>query len=429
MRKIAILFTENIFQHYTLPSKAVFIYEYNLDTSQEKVYSRSLVDTPSQDSFPTFLEDIIYTPDKKLFDRYFKDCESYDINTQHWLLYGKIYEDIYKHEILVHFHKFYSHIRDWVRYVPFHKLKKVCQEYVQNLIGIRTIFDINKSSRFYSEKVYPAITGIESNLLFVKQPLFNITFNREYWHSFVRCYYHLHTTTGRPSNTYDSINYNALNKKDGSRTPFISRFGDDGILVEFDLDAYHLRLIGQIINYSFPDESIHDYFGKQYFRTSVLTEDQYKHSKSISFRLLYGGLTEEYSHIEFFNKVETFKNGLWDIFHEVGYIESPISGKILKRESFSDLNPSKLFNYLLQTIETEYSVIFINEINLILSNVKSKLILYTYDSFLLDYNLQDGKSPLLGITNILKHSKIKVGRDYHSLLPYSMPHLAEGGHT
>ena len=52
--------------------------------------------------------------------------------------------------------------------------------------------------------------------------------------------YNLFTSTGRPSNTFNGINYAALNKEDGSRNRFISRF-ENGMLVEFDFDAYLLQ--------------------------------------------------------------------------------------------------------------------------------------------------------------------------------------------
>lgn len=421
MKKIVILFTEDLHKHYLLCQRQVFVYIYDLESKISSVEYCDAVDLKIKSNITITDQDIIFTPDKKLFDRFYEGPTSYDIRTQYWLHYGKVYKDIYEHEILKQFSKFYKGLENWVRYVPSVKLQEVCDDYINTLYSIPEVFQIEECNRFYSTKVYPAITGIEKNGLYVSQPLFNTLFSREYSTNYVWCYYNLHTTTGRPSNTFDTINYNALNKKDGTRSAFISRFDDKGVLVEFDLDAYHLRLISQIIDYEFPDESVHDYFAKQYFKTSTVTDTQYKESKSISFRLLYGGITEAYSNINFFQRVEGLKDKLWNDFKTQGYIKSPISGKTLKKDNLSDINSSKLFNYLLQTIETEYSIIFIEEINAILKDKKSKLILYTYDSFLIDYNLEDGKDALLQIGGILKHSKIRVGRDYHNLFPYVIP--------
>ena len=69
--------------------------------------------------------------------------------------------------------------------------------------------------------------------------------------------YNPYTATGRPSNRFGGLNFAALNKKDGSRKKFISRYGKEGMLVEMDYDAYHLRLIGDEVNYKFPKGSVH----------------------------------------------------------------------------------------------------------------------------------------------------------------------------
>ena len=43
--------------------------------------------------------------------------------------------------------------------------------------------------------------------------------------------YNIYTSTGRPSNRFGGTNFAALNKKDGSRKQYISRF-KNGVLVE-----------------------------------------------------------------------------------------------------------------------------------------------------------------------------------------------------
>jgi len=50
--------------------------------------------------------------------------------------------------------------------------------------------------------------------------------------------YNPFTSTGRPSNRFGGLNFAALNKSDGSRKQFISRY-NNGVLVEMDFDAYH----------------------------------------------------------------------------------------------------------------------------------------------------------------------------------------------
>ena len=54
--------------------------------------------------------------------------------------------------------------------------------------------------------------------------------------------YHPFTTTSRPSNNFGGVNYAALNKDDGSRDRFVSRF-EGGKLVQFDYDDIILVLL------------------------------------------------------------------------------------------------------------------------------------------------------------------------------------------
>ena len=49
------------------------------------------------------------------------------------------------------------------------------------------------------------------------------------------------------------------------------------------------------------------------------------------------------------------------------------------------MNPQKLFNYLLQNYETSQNILIIWDILSMLRGKKSKLVLYTYDSFLIDF--------------------------------------------
>ena len=88
--------------------------------------------------------------------------------------------------------------------------------------------------------------------------------------------YNIFTSTGRPSNRFGGTNFAALNKKDGSRKPYVSRY-KNGVLVEMDYDAYHLRLIGELIGYDFPKGSVHEHMA-EFFGVD------YEESKKLSFQ-------------------------------------------------------------------------------------------------------------------------------------------------
>ena len=381
-KKIVLLIPRDDRVHYIHYNCLFFICIYDCTEETYTYYKYdSYVDFQNQQNLFT-QGDIIFTSDKKTFDRLFPNTRCYDINTQHWLIYNEAFFNWHNFSLYNSYKKFYTNYVEWCTYVLEYKWEEICQQAIAHILKKPEILNINEISEYYTDKVYPNITFIESAGIRINNSVFNDFFDKNYDTDYVYCNYHLHTTTGRPSNTFDNVNFSALNKKDGTRKSFISRF-EKGILIEYDLDAYHLRLIAQILNYSLPNESVHVYFGKQFFKKEHLTDEEYIQSKNISFKLAYGGLTAEYSHVDFFHQMEDFKAKLWHSFNYHGYITSPLSKRKIKKSNLEDMNASKLLNYLLQMHETEYSIIFIQEIKSILENKKSKLILYTYDSFLL----------------------------------------------
>jgi len=252
---------------------------------------------------------------------------------------------------------------------------------------------------FYKNKIIPTFRGIETNKLY--------TVAGEYEKS----RFNLFTTTGRPSNSNNGINYAALNKEDGSRDKYISRF-DNGKIVEMDYDAFHLRLIAKIIDYKTPDESFHKYLGKQYFSSDNLTDDQYSESKKITFRILYGGLPDEYRHIKFFSKTDEYISKLWDIYINKGYIKTP-KGKRFYRANLGKTTPQKLFNYVIQAYETEFNTEIISNVSKIIN--KSKIILYIYDALVFDMH-PDEICKLKEIEKAMELPvKTLVGSNYGSL--------------
>ena len=85
----------------------------------------------------------------------------------------------------------------------------------------------------------------------------------------------------------------------------------------------------------------------------------------------------------------------------------------------TDMNPSKLFNYYLQSMETEYNMSMINKINALLGPYETKLVLYTYDSLLFDFAIKDGKQLILDIKETMTDKKfpvkIKAGKTMQDL--------------
>jgi len=153
---------------------------------------------------------------------------------------------------------------------------------------------------------------------------------------------------------------------------------------------------------------IHSAFAEMY-------KVDYQKAKELTFKQLYGGVFEQYKDLEFFKKVKVYTDNLWGDFQKNGWIECPTSGYIYEDKGLGDMKPQKLLNYVLQNLETSTNVSILWEIFQLLRGKKTKLVLYTYDSFLFDW---DENEPQL-IEDIKKvfnkyelNIKINQGNDY-----------------
>jgi len=222
--------------------------------------------------------------------------------------------------------------------------------------------------------------------------------------------YHPFTTTSRPSNNFGGVNYAALNKDDGSRDRFVSRF-EGGKLVQFDYDAYHPRIIGKMVDEPIPmDVSGHQTLADMY-------GVPYNDSKAITFRQLYGGVQQEYLHIPLFSKVSHKIDKMWMEFNRRGYVTTPL-GRKLSKSNLNDMNANKLFNYMLQATETELNMKILSKVMEFLKDKRSKMVLYTYDSYLLDIHSDDFNS-LQNLKILIEGNgfptKIEIGDRYSEM--------------
>ena len=227
-------------------------------------------------------------------------------------------------------------------------------------------------------------------------PQFNLNRSRIYTQ------YNLYTTTSRPSNTFNSINFAALNKDDGERACFKS---ENDKFIEIDFQGYHPRLIGELVGFNFPkDRNTYEYLGE------ILGVTQ-QEAKELTFKQLYGGVWSEYQSKPFFEKVLSYIDGMWDTYQYGKYLAT--DNKIFMPDV--DMTRSKLFNYIVQSKETSTNVELLRLVLSKLEGKKTKLVLYTYDAFLFDYSEED-KELISDIINTLKYPvTIKQGQSYHGL--------------
>tara|TARA_R110001632_G_scaffold121319_1_gene234010 strand:- start:2355 stop:3668 length:1314 start_codon:yes stop_codon:yes gene_type:complete len=351
----------------------------------------------------SMVDKTLYTIDKKSL-MYFLDCKLIDMNMLEWVDSGNIID---QESVSTTAHDFVTS-RFWNRadtnqIVPISKHLEKVQTVQEELIRISKLDD-DKRDYFdtYNNVIIPILHEIEKQGLYTKD-------GYEYTQ------YNPYTTTGRPSNRFQSINYAALNKEDGSRERFVSRF-PNGKLIEMDFDAYHIRLIADVLDHELPDGSVHEYLGMQYFGKDVLTKAEYNESKEISFRILYGGVPKEFMQIEFFAKVDKLIRKLWREFNTEKSIPTYLFKRPMYKSVLTNMTPQKLFNYYIQSLETESNISILSEIYKVMQKYHSKLVLYTYDSFLFDFDLSDGQIFITDVIDSIKFPmKVKHGYDYNNM--------------
>lgn len=233
--------------------------------------------------------------------------------------------------------------------------------------------------------------------------------------------YNLFTSTGRPSNRFGGINFAAMNKEDGSRKPFVSRYGSDGMLVMMDYSAFHPRLIASLANYQMPfDVNPYQFLATFFYNTANPTPPQIAASKGQCFKQMYGGIREQFLHIPYFRATQTYIDHRWSFFEKNGYVETPIYFRKIKTCHIDDPTPNKLFNYILQAYETEVAVQTLGRVLEFLGGKKTQPILYTYDSLLYDFHREDGKDTLRRIRDIMVDGKFPIkayaGKSYEEMV-------------
>jgi hypothetical protein len=242
----------------------------------------------------------------------------------------------------------------------------------------------------------------------------SFNFNEQYLPKNDRVFtqYNPYTTTGRPSNRHLNVNYSALNKSDGTREMFISRH-PHGTLIQFDYESYHIRLIAKMVGYEFPKgTTAHQHLANLY-GCDIET------AKKITFTYLYGGLDDNARQIPFFQKVDQYIRGLYQRFVISGKLTTLLYKREIPFDRIEGANEQKVFNYLLQSLETEINYMKIGEVLEYLSGKMSKMILYTYDAFLIDTHPIERENLLNDIREIMEKGgfpvKIEEGENYNDL--------------
>lgn len=359
----------------------------------------------------------LYTVNKKELLYHFNLQEAIDLS----LLYSmKKYDRLeYSREnnTLNYFYNKFKTFPSINQLIPLSKLYESCEK-VYNQVKQVIDFEIPSGFEFYNKTATNIFYLLELSGIGIyyepfiemfkpREPRYNIVDNT------VLTSYNLYNVTSRPTNAFNSVNFAAIPKSIEHRKCFVPK-GD--YFVELDFDGYHLRLLCDQIGYELTNESAHKQLAKQYFNKEEINEDEYNEAKQINFHAIYGKIPEKWAFLEIFTKIDSFIRDLWRRFEDDGEILDPISGKPFGR-GLKDMNPQKLMNYLMQSLETSRNILILKEVLRYLKDKKTKLVLYTYDALLFDFNKEDGKETLEKLQEILEEGgkypiKFKYSKDF-----------------
>jgi hypothetical protein len=164
------------------------------------------------------------------------------------------------------------------------------------------------------------------------------------------------------------------------------------------------------VNFELPKTSVHQWLAEQY-------GCDVNEGKGITFRLLYGGIDEEFRQIPYFDKVADYIDTLWERTQRYGYLLTRY--RRIPLGWIEQPNPQKVFNYLLQAVETELNVDILVKMMDYIRGTQISFSLYTYDSFLFDIPTDVDKSVLGDLKSIIEGSgfpvKGSMGTDYSIL--------------
>ena len=365
----------------------------------------------------------IWAIDKKSFDQLLQIPNAHDINLVGFLRDNSIFElsdyETPAHQLIrgnsVGHHKVNLAI-------PLLKHKEAFDEMADDVTDMVKKFTPGVAYPRFNDFIIGTLGKLESQGIFVDRELFKKRFDIDPGPSgIVHSQYNVYTSTGRPSNRFGGVNYAALNHTDGTRKCFCSRYGKDGKIVVVDYTAFHPRIICTLTKYPIPvDVDIYEYLAKLYFQKKVVDETDISNAKQLTFRQLYGGVEEKYSHIKWLANLKTFIDEQWAFFQEHRYVLTPIFKREITDKHITDPNPAKLFNYILQAVEGEVAIPKIKTVMEYLEGKKTKAVLYTYDAVIYDFHKDDGYGTLQEIRRIMSFDgafpmKTYLGDNYHDV--------------
>lgn len=403
---------------------AAFVH--NIKVNESVYFNFSHPDIESNSSFKEFKKYLssrsvkkIFVNDKKRYKYFLNEFNLYDINLFDFIENGNLLK--YKTSSCRSFIKYnFNNINQTNLIVPYSIHQEEFDDEVELLSNLETQSTDSYCFKFFNNIVIDTLFQVEKNGLKVDKSKFKSFFNAKVSNDKVYSEYFVYNPTGRPSNKFDNINYVALNKDNGCRESFISRY-DNGKLLMIDFTGFHPYIVSHLVEYKVPDdETIYEHLAKHYYNVTEVDSNTLSRSKKLTMVNLYGEISERYLDIEYFKKIDNLKNKYWNSFTKNGYVETPIYKRKITKNHVNEPNKNKLFAYIIQAAETEYGI---STLDRVIKYVKDKdivPILYVYDSIVFDVNNDTvDEESVSDVVDIIKNNQFKIkiyeGNNYNEL--------------
>jgi hypothetical protein len=341
---------------------------------------------------------VVRVLDKK-YHRYFLPGDNlYDVNFIEYI-------DETEHDTKVHvdFNRQKYYLKEVNSLIPiskhYEKWENIYKKATEKLVFSK-FYQVNE---FLNTKFTEVFYQLEKNGIGIDPRKFNKHFETTWkdnsiYGNTVFTQYNLYNLTTRPSNAFNGVNFAAL-PKGLARESFEP---NNNIFVEFDYSAYHPRIIAKMIDYEFETGNPYDEIPKE-----------------IMFQNIYGGIRDEYAWFPFFTKLNEWLDKEYKKF-KLNMGLRIAGNNIILHRYIKDPNKNKILSYLIQSYETYYNVLALERILKLLEGKKTKIVLYTYDSILLDVDKSEIKKLLPTIKQELEAdgfpTHMSVGENYGALV-------------
>ena len=366
----------------------------------------------------------VISSSKYIFDYYFPSKFSTEFPLLYWLNKGdtNYLEDLYS--FTSKFKRFYYPSTSYNIYIPYYMFLRC----FNNQLSFLKTLDKKSSVIEKYTSILSSLNHIRDNGICIDIPQINEVYNKKLTTSLLHPKYILYNATGRPVGTSNGINLSAIPKDEKHRLGFVSRH-DRGMLVEFDIKSFHLYLIAKAIGYKLEEEDVHMYLAKIYYKKNNISPQEYDEAKKITFTNIYSERGEA-KKIPFFNALYKYRDLIYNQMVQDKEITVPYCVRTLKLSNLKDdysYTKGKLFSYVIQLMEVEHFFEIIKKIIVYLQSKKTQIVLYVYDSFLLDFDREDGLETLKEIQKIINDSgfssSVKIGKNYYNMKSFDLENV------